>query len=240
VGNLPGVFSVVLLALLLILSGCAGPTGADVPVDRSFLTDEPCAAPCWYGLVPGKSSKDDAPRVLAELPFVNQATIREESYELYGREEIAITCQFKNQNGFGVGINIYDDIVRQISLASHGLNLEDVAQKLGDPDHARVFLYGKGTGYQVDIFYVRRGIQVRSFQTIGVLLGNKYLTRSSDGPWRVLLSKEMQVDNLIYVPPADSIEEFYASQIPYDPDTVKGILEYISPWPGWGESVPLG
>jgi hypothetical protein len=213
------------LSLLLTIStsGCEpGLVSRPEPIEQSFLADQP-----------------DVLRVLAELPFVNQATTREESYELYGREEIAITCQFKNQNGFGVGINIYDDIVRQITLASHGLNLEDVAQKLGDPDHVRVFLYGKGASYQVDIFYVRRGIQVRNFQTIDVLLGNKYLTRSSDGPWRVLLSKEMQVDNLIYIPPAASIEEFYASQIPYDPDAVKGILEYISPWPGWGESVPL-
>jgi hypothetical protein len=47
VGNLPGLFSVVLSALLLILSGCTGPayTVTPVPVDRSFLTDEPCAAP---------------------------------------------------------------------------------------------------------------------------------------------------------------------------------------------------
>jgi hypothetical protein len=239
VGNLPRLFSAVLLVLLLILSGCTGPADTDASVDRSFLTDEPCAAPCWYGLVPGKSSKDDALRVLAELPFVNQATIREESYELYGRERTAITCQFKNQSGFGVGITIYDDIVQQIALAPHGLSLEDVAQKLGDPDNVRTPFFGYERSYTVELFYVQKGVQVQSFQKIDALMGNKYLTEP-DGRGQVLLSKEMRVDSLLYVPPADSIEEFYASQIPYDSDTVRGILEYISPWPGWGESVPLG
>lgn len=36
----------------------SSPKPTPIPVefqDRSFLTGEPCEAPCWYGLVPGIS-----------------------------------------------------------------------------------------------------------------------------------------------------------------------------------------
>ena len=51
------------------------PTGplAD-KVDKSLLTHVPCAPPCWYGIVPGKSSVADTQRILGGLQFVRSFT----------------------------------------------------------------------------------------------------------------------------------------------------------------------
>jgi hypothetical protein len=66
------------LLLTISISGCESrSTSKSGIATQSFLSDEPCAAPCWYGLVPGESSKADVLRVLAELPFVDMSTISE-------------------------------------------------------------------------------------------------------------------------------------------------------------------
>jgi len=28
--------------------------------DRSILTDEPCAAPCWHGIIPSQTTEEEA------------------------------------------------------------------------------------------------------------------------------------------------------------------------------------
>ncbi len=71
---------VLILLVLLLAAGCQpreerifsmDPARAD----RSFLTDEPCAAPCWYGLVPDVSSEEEVISTLQTLPFVTASTI---------------------------------------------------------------------------------------------------------------------------------------------------------------------
>jgi hypothetical protein len=127
---------------------------------------------------------------------------------MYGGEEIYVTCQFKNGD-HGVGFGIRNGVVQEISLAPHRLSFGDVAQKLGDPDHVGAILHAPlGKSYSVKLFYVRQGFQVEAWRSVGILGGDKYLTQLEEQR-RVLLSKEMQVYYLTYVPPAASIEEFY-------------------------------
>ena len=231
-------FILFLLLLAVIMIGSYALDSKREPdlMAQSFLNDQPCAAPCWYGLVPGKSSKEEVYRVLAKLPFVDQSTIREMPDYFYGKDIIAIRGEFKDGGGHGVGFGFSESIVEDITFAPHGLSFGDVAQKLGDPDHVRAFLSGDVKNYQIDTFYVRQGVWVRSYQTIGIF-GNRYLVQGDKRG--VLLAKEMQVDRLTYVSPADSLEEFFASRLSFRPDLVKSILEVISPWPGWGETAPL-
>ena len=39
--------------------------------DQSWLTGKPCSAPCWYGLEPGISSREDSISKVKQIPFVN-------------------------------------------------------------------------------------------------------------------------------------------------------------------------
>lgn len=75
------------MALLLVAAGCkfsatgdlAKPT-VDPLADQSFLNQQPCASPCWYGLEPDKSSAKEVYTTLSTLPFVDPTTIEEWGY----------------------------------------------------------------------------------------------------------------------------------------------------------------
>ena len=79
--------SFVILTLFFVLLGCNGlnipalkngPSFPDDPrVDRSFVTGQPCDAPCWYELRLGESTIDDIRATLLQLPFVDQSTLFE-------------------------------------------------------------------------------------------------------------------------------------------------------------------
>ena len=42
--------------------------------DQSWLTGKPCGAPCWYGLEPGVSSRDDSISKVKQIPFIDGNT----------------------------------------------------------------------------------------------------------------------------------------------------------------------
>ena len=66
----------------MFLAGCTGlvPTPVEpMPaaiIDRSPFTGLPCSAPCWHGLVIGKSSQNEVRSILPTLPFLNQNTVK--------------------------------------------------------------------------------------------------------------------------------------------------------------------
>lgn len=62
------------LAIVSLLAGCQ--PASEQPVaevhwfaDRSILTDDPCAAPCWQGITPGETPLDEAFDILTELGY---------------------------------------------------------------------------------------------------------------------------------------------------------------------------
>ncbi len=69
--------------VLLLVVRCLAPDERDerhftmdpALADRSLLTNEPCAPPCWYGLVPDVSTKDEVINKLQTLPFIAARTI---------------------------------------------------------------------------------------------------------------------------------------------------------------------
>lgn len=56
----------ILAVVAQILAGCRQPHDAK-RIDRSILTDDPCAPPCWNGITPGQTKGDEAHRLLVEL-----------------------------------------------------------------------------------------------------------------------------------------------------------------------------
>jgi len=56
------------LITLILLVGCQS-----IPrrkgVDRSILTNVPCAAPCWQGIIPGQTTADEAFEILTKLGY---------------------------------------------------------------------------------------------------------------------------------------------------------------------------
>ncbi len=126
--------TVLLLVLLSILVGCSWIEDRSEPefADRSFISGEPCEPPCWYGLIPGKSTKPEVISVLKELAFVDQKSITE--YQASDEREIVyFSCQKPNIDDCG-GLIFQQEILESIYLSPHyRLNFESVVQKLGDP-----------------------------------------------------------------------------------------------------------
>jgi hypothetical protein len=119
--------------ILLALTGCEEqrfPTGeAAAKVDKSLLTDEPCAAPCWYGIEPGVSTRWEARRIIDGLEFVRSSTDIGSGI-LYWESSLmdpGIENHIKYQD--------YTDIVQEIGIwLEYELPLKDLIDAKGEPD----------------------------------------------------------------------------------------------------------
>ena len=157
------------LGLTLIMTGCNG-TSTQVPtpedprlVDQSFVTGQPCQAPCWYGIEPGQSNQTEALNKLNTLSFVDNTKIRISKnvrfFDYLDVTEIDFNCVFPNGKmcGFILSVN---DIVKSIYIyIQYPLPLKSAIDKLGAPDY---FLYNPysphGDGCMVSFHWPKKRI----------------------------------------------------------------------------------
>lgn len=160
---------VLLLVISFLFAACRLIESDKEPeiVDRSFLLNEPCEAPCWYNLIPGELPERDVTEVLAELPFVDQDSIvRRDSASMSnftGGTRIRYNC-IGADKGYTCGyIYLVDGIVHIIShVIRYPLTIEQVIEKLGPPDYVVYGLYPPhGDGCLVDLEWLEQGITVR-------------------------------------------------------------------------------
>ncbi|HLO34121.1 MAG TPA: hypothetical protein VK249_33560 [Anaerolineales bacterium] len=63
-----------LVIILLVLTACS-PIPTTKPGEHSILADSNCTLPCWHGITPGSTTKQELLQVLSGLPLVNQDSI---------------------------------------------------------------------------------------------------------------------------------------------------------------------
>lgn len=111
----------------------------DPRVDRSFVTGQPCEAPCWYGLRVGESTLDDIRKTLPELPFADVDHIHEQPTGAFGPNEKSFTipCVYSEELESCAHLETsLDGILRGITIhIDYGLPLQAVVQKLGNPEY---------------------------------------------------------------------------------------------------------
>ena len=106
--------------------------------DQSFMTGNPCKAPCWYGLVPGVSSDTEIMQKLPQLTFIDtHSIVRNEGSFWPGNQPHMIYFNCKNiqktQCGFLI---VTDDRLKFINLyLQYNLMLSQVIKKLGPPEY---------------------------------------------------------------------------------------------------------
>lgn len=63
---------------VLLIIGCSNPSPTPMPeqMDKSPFTGDPCAAPCWYGLIVGESSENEALSRISALTFIDPNSIQ--------------------------------------------------------------------------------------------------------------------------------------------------------------------
>ena len=141
--SLPFSLSPYFMMIAIALVACQ-PSQNREDADRSFIVDEPCRAPCWYGIMLDGSTREDVYRTLARLPFVDQATVKESPVEyswidLDDEIEVYYSCTYL-RHGICGGVVIAGDHVKSIwHWIAYPLTLSDMVGKLGEPSYWSCF-----------------------------------------------------------------------------------------------------
>lgn len=125
------------LVLLVVLAGCH-PSRQGASIDRSILTDDPCAAPCWQGIVPGKTTSHEAAGIVAGLDSVRSNDIRDFGdrlvwYSAASRADPVLASELRSRDGAVAFI--------EISI-SFELTLQAILDKYGPPEKILAFESG--------------------------------------------------------------------------------------------------
>lgn len=209
-GIVSGLIVIGLISLCLV--GCR-----KAPVDRSLLTDTPCAAPCWQGITPGVTSRSQAIAVLRDSPYIRQDTLREA-----GNEELGgITWHWSAQGRrLQPSISWRNGVVREITLGlTYDLTVEEIVNKFGLPEALSVTPGGTPEHWYwiVNLYYPQRGLQFKAY------------TRE----YSTLFEPSTEVGGaLLFVPV--SLEERIADVFD-DPAIVSQAASTIRPWQGYGD-----
>lgn len=202
---------VVIALSALCLVGCR-----KAPVDRSLLTDTPCAAPCWQGITPGVTSRSQAMAVLQESPYIRQDTLREAGTEEWG----GVTWEWRAQGRrLQPSISWQNDVVQEITLGlTYDLTVGEIVNKYGPPEALSAGLGGVPEHWYwiADLYYPQRGLQFKAY------------TRE----YSTLFEPTTEVGGaLLFVPM--SLEE-RVTVVFNDPAIVSRVISTIRPWQGYG------
>lgn len=125
------------ICLSLIVIGCStkksnpkfvDPTAHPELVDQSWFTDQPCSAPCWQGLEPGKSSRVESLNTARRLSFIGEEEKKPDDpwstfYCKNPSKEPCMSMRF--ENGVLAEIGLYPN---------YSVTLDEAVRYLGEPD----------------------------------------------------------------------------------------------------------
>lgn len=139
--HLDFLFFLLFSGLAIVVTGCEStPKPVDLElVDQSFITDQTCEAPCWYGLEPGKSNETEVLDVLKKQPFVNQSMIETRSnvgIDAYkNASEISYGCASPIGSTCGFISSVNGTVIYISVIVQYPLSLRSVINRLGAPDY---------------------------------------------------------------------------------------------------------
>lgn len=135
---------------------------AELEVDTSLLTDNPCRVPCWHNIIPGESDADHVRAQLEDNPTVRKSTL---AYELTEEGGVPIGLFYWLAKGeLWNRIVLHNEtVVRMEIYVDHDWTLGDVVDKFGSPEYVDSYPYGEeGTGYFVVFYYPAQGLKFHS------------------------------------------------------------------------------
>ncbi len=147
----------------------ASPAGPD----SSIFTGQPCAPPCWYGIVAGETGYDALLKLLHQNPHVVQSTIKhDDSPESWGD----VSWRYPTSADHGGIAFLRDEIVQVLELDSESqFTMGDAVRRFGQPTKIQIWsgLFGQEqSGYGVLTYYPEVGLGFR-FQMRLLLHNNR-------------------------------------------------------------------
>lgn len=154
------------------------PTGDNAElVDDSLLTNQPCQPPCWYGIVPGQTSHEEAADIVARLDFINTASISDQDDCNRGFACIKWTTALSDYPYYVGTILTRDELVVSISIGlEYEFTVSDLIDIYGPPDKVLINATPQGRCYYFDLIWLTEGITAGPENSADpVLAGNQKL-----------------------------------------------------------------
>jgi hypothetical protein len=131
--------------------------------DQSFISGEPCGAPCFYNIELLTTSGDEAKDILGNLSFINPASIIEED-NVYDEDSyyIKYSCSEDLTELCGyIGVSSYQMVTGMGHKVFYRLSLADVVDKYGTPDFSYKNAAYSGTDQcEIVVYYVDQNFAV--------------------------------------------------------------------------------
>jgi hypothetical protein len=115
--------------------------------DRSWLADDPCAAPCWHGLIPSSSTRAEAIEVLGSLPFLNVESVHETAIHAFDWSThpallaegslVTVECRRPARSSCVSMIFVGDLLMEVAILPNFPITFSAIVNQLGPPDYVR-------------------------------------------------------------------------------------------------------
>lgn len=213
-----------LLVMLLGLAtaSCNSTATSDDPLaDQSFLTQQPCAAPCWYGLEPDKSSASEVYATLNRLPFVDPTTIVEWGYIWLDDDkatQVGFSCLHPKDKECGGSVIISQGKLKRITLTPpYKLTFQKAVGLLNQPDSIDYRPADpEGNGCIITLIWSQQGIYLTSLDP-----------RNGEQCQKIKASGRVAPDVIVT----------YIAYVP--PEVLKtgpnGFFNYSIPWPGFAK-----
>ena len=127
--------------------------------EYSWLNSLPCSAPCWQGIIPGKSTYTDASKILQQLSFVHNF---QEDKRIPDPGALWDWGEGSNRSWGEVRYSEKDpqNKIKLVSLAfPKGFKLNDINRVYGEPDYVWVEVQ---SSYIIRLVYLNHGITLVS------------------------------------------------------------------------------
>lgn len=127
--------------------------------DQSWLTDKPCSAPCWQGIEPGISSRDEAIQIVKGLSFVDGESMRT------NKSTIIFLCRIPSDISC-VYMEFDDGILFYLQLyINYHLTINQVVDKLGPPNSYTIIRRGPEIkGCDAEFLWINRQLSVTYYE----------------------------------------------------------------------------
>lgn len=165
----------------------------DARVDRSFVTGQPCDAPCWYKLRLGESTIDDIRATLTQLSFIDQSTLFEWSIGTDGSKlGFYFDCVYYAPPGNCGELVAENGKLSKVAMAvQYSLTLELAIERLGVPNYYTVDTSSTESNCILSIYWPKKNI-------VAVVEENtrkKHCSDIKNGP----IDLDLQIISLIYI-----------------------------------------
>lgn len=210
-----------LLRAVRIAAGVLLTLAACTPSPDLHLLDSTCQAPCWYGLLPGTTTTDEALDLISQIPGVYAESIAVRDVGDDNRH-ITWVMQSGAYDYYGE-LTISMGAVSAIALSPDGdVRLEDVLLAWGAPDLVGGF-YGQGHGHWRSVF-------ILFDEGTAVSLGDdRWLMTDT---WRLRRSNEVRY---IYFFEPGSLHQLVRDEPMFSPiaPDVDALIAASIPWGGY-------